>query len=112
MADQQTTRPPCCAKVPRDGGWRTLYSACKRRATVERDGKWYCRQHDPQAKEARREATRARWDAEARERDRGYRRDAAGREIVALARKAVKQQASWDDVAEAVGRLEAIDNAA
>lgn len=40
----------CCGEVER-GASRVIgvyhYSQCLREATVERDGKWYCYQHDP-----------------------------------------------------------------
>ena len=35
----------CCGKTY--DGWH--YPPCQREATVERDGKWYCPSHDPEA---------------------------------------------------------------
>lgn len=53
----------CSATVfgPRVHSWQ-----CSRTATVERDGKWYCRQHDPEAKKARREKSNASFAAKSR----------------------------------------------
>lgn len=48
----------CCEQVP----WGMMqYSQCSRRAVVERDGKKYCRQHDPEEKKKRRAASNAKW---------------------------------------------------
>ncbi len=43
-------------------------SPCSRKGTVERDGKWYCRQHDPVAKKARDDASYAKYKAESEKR--------------------------------------------
>ena len=37
---------------------------CRQSGTVERDGKWYCKQHDPVAIEECNRAERAKWDIE------------------------------------------------
>lgn len=37
---------------------------CTRKATVERNGKWWCKQHDPEAESARMAAREAKWKAE------------------------------------------------
>ncbi len=103
------TTPTCCGTVKAGSdGWRTRHKQCSRPGVVERAGKHYCRTHDPEAKKARQDATLARWRAESDARALMSSREAAGREIVALARRATKQEASWDDVAEAVGKLEAL----
>lgn len=68
----------CCAKVAKGSdGWRTRYAQCTKPGKVERDGKWYCGQHDPHAKEARYQKTRDRWAAETREEGRKARLAAA-----------------------------------
>lgn len=43
-------------------GWHRL--ACSRSGVIERAGKWYCRQHDPEAKKARDDKRRAKFVAE------------------------------------------------
>ncbi len=41
--------------------WHQFHQ-CKRFATVERDGKSYCAQHDPEAEKLRRQKTSELWD--------------------------------------------------
>lgn len=55
-----------CAELIRvkGSGWRPQYRPCARKAAVERNGKWYCKQHDPEAVAARDAAKRAKWDEE------------------------------------------------
>lgn len=103
------TATMCCERVVSgSNGWRSTYKNCSRAAVVERHGKPYCRQHDPDAAAARRQATLDRYDAEARGWAKAARIAVAEREVVAAARRAAKQAASWDDVAEAVAKLEAL----
>lgn len=75
----------CCASV-RAGtdGWRTRYKPCSRKASVERDGKWYCGQHDPQAVADRRKTKESQWETEYQERQARYRLEAAAPELLAL----------------------------
>lgn len=55
----------CCGRV-----WHAIgnghgdLSGCSRNASVERDGKHYCKQHDPEAANARRAASQAKWERE------------------------------------------------
>lgn len=53
----------CCYKIPRASGWRTVYEPCTRKGKVEREGKWYCGQHDPVARKERNDKARAEHDA-------------------------------------------------
>lgn len=48
----------CCAQVSARGGWH--HYQCSRKGVIERDGKWYCRQHDPPVAKARQAAARKR----------------------------------------------------
>jgi len=49
----------CSASV-----WDVWHShRCHRNGTVHEEGKWWCKQHSPSAEKARREASKARWDA-------------------------------------------------
>ena len=52
----------CSARVygPRADSW-----GCMRKATVERNGKWYCKVHDPEYKAAKESA----WEKKRREQD-------------------------------------------
>lgn len=47
-----------CSVVRYERGWPR---SCGRAGVIERDGRWYCRQHDPVAKQQRSEARRAAW---------------------------------------------------
>lgn len=48
-------------------------SPCSKTPKVERDGKWYCTTHDPEAVRARRAKLQEKWDREAAIRSAGYR---------------------------------------
>ena len=50
--------PQCRERIVRYEGLARYEHQCTRQGKVERDGKWYCGQHDPEAVRARREA----WD--------------------------------------------------
>lgn len=55
--------PKCCKRI--FGKYSPFHgSPCSRKGVVERDGKWYCRQHDPEAVKARRLASDAKYEAE------------------------------------------------
>jgi len=60
----------CCYRIPVDVGYRSTSKPCTRAGKVERNGKWYCGQHDPQAKAARRQAQNEKWEADLRARAR------------------------------------------
>lgn len=51
----------CCANVRGEGRWPRFHQ-CKHLACVERDGKDYCRVHDPERKKQRDEEAKTRWD--------------------------------------------------
>lgn len=65
----------CSVSVPGPGGW--FRSTCSRKAKLERGGKPYCTQHDPEHVAAKRTAQRARSKAEGDARKVIYRRRAA-----------------------------------
>ena len=58
---------PGCSKRVHEG---SRSYACSRRGAVERDGKWYCRQHDPDSVQAQRAASDAAYRARCQEQDR------------------------------------------
>jgi len=51
----------CCAEVWPKGGYHP--GRCERMASVERDGRHYCKQHDPVAVKARDDERNAKWEA-------------------------------------------------
>lgn len=68
--------PDCNAKA--HGEYRDVrMHPCSRKGTVERDGRWYCWQHDPVRVAEEEEKRRAIWAARAIKRDEYYRRKAA-----------------------------------
>lgn len=73
----------CCASVPKGTiGIRTRYEQCSRVGKVERDGKWYCGQHDPQARKARDQEKMERWRSQMEERDRRFRLEKAAPDLL------------------------------
>jgi hypothetical protein len=83
------------------------FSQCSRKKVIERDGVGYCKQHDPEAEKARDAVRREREMAEARTRERQWKRPLeyrdALREIAnghndprTVAREALEQ---WGDLA-------------
>ena len=63
-AKAKSDGPKCSAQVyTRIGRWGR-FSPCANRGVVERDGKPYCRTHDPEAAKARREEQDAKHQAE------------------------------------------------
>lgn len=68
-----------------EGGRGGLHYQCGRRWTVERDGKRYCAQHDPEAVAVKARAREERYQAKQREWDRNFARKAAERAVVQAA---------------------------
>lgn len=58
-----TVKHKCSEKTWRRIGHFGDWYPCSRPATVERNSKWYCWQHDPLRVEADKKKRRARWDA-------------------------------------------------
>ncbi len=60
-------KPNCEATVWAGGGMGGFQ--CSRYGVIEDKGRWWCKQHSPAAKEARREASEEQWQIERAERD-------------------------------------------
>jgi hypothetical protein len=56
----------CCHGRYKNHSWNEY--ACSRTATVEKDGKWYCWQHNPEYEAKKNKELREKWDREAAER--------------------------------------------
>ena len=54
-----TEKHDCSERIFSGARWDMAGHPCSRKGVVERDGKWWCRQHDPVAKKARDEERRA-----------------------------------------------------
>ena len=52
----------CSAEVMGEGGWHRR--PCARNGVIQRDGKWYCKQHDPVAVKKRMDDQKAQWEKE------------------------------------------------
>ena len=55
-------KPGGCSVIPPGDGWYRHY--CSRKSVVERDRRGYCKQHDPVAVKARRDAVDQKWQKE------------------------------------------------
>ena len=97
MTTTQTDKALCAANIPDPTGWGHNHQ-CSRRAVVDRDGKRWCRQHDPDNVRAKAKAA-----------DEKYRTASATR------REQAKRYSAHDAlvtrVAELEGALERIRNA-
>jgi hypothetical protein len=62
----KTLKPKCCAKSVGVRGFRT---ACNLNGTVERDGKLYCRHHDPVVVEQKKAEAKVRFEEAMKQRD-------------------------------------------
>ncbi len=63
----------CSVEVSIDQGFR--FRRCLRAGVVERDGKLFCRQHDPEAVKARLAVRDAKWEAKNRQRAAAWTRE-------------------------------------
>lgn len=92
---------------------------CKNAATFNRDGKWYCKQHDPVSKAEYERLRDAKWDAKWKARDEireHVRAIQAAKDAVVEAAKAwATSEPPWEKVDDAlraaVARLNALENA-
>ena len=55
-----------CSKIVPGAGW--YRHDCSRKATVERDGKWWCWQHDPEYVAEKRRTEEEKWEADSKNR--------------------------------------------
>lgn len=86
----------CCKMVWDDTRWPRQHQ-CSRAGSVERDGQWYCKQHDPVAvkekSEARDAAWRDKWDTERKQAENAIRLQLATKAILATC----QQLLDWRD---------------
>ena len=94
------TKVQCAANVWRRGWPRP----CSVKSTVERDGKTYCRYHDPDAVDARRTDRQKRWEAAE-----GVYRERLGRNTAAQAEKTRKADAYTELVTVLEALIEEVD---
>jgi hypothetical protein len=70
-----TVKIQCSESVSSDGPWGSFHQhPCHKSAVVERDGKHYCKIHDPEYKKAKRDESmkkwQEKWGIESKRRDR------------------------------------------
>lgn len=65
---------PRCVEIVHNGGRTVSFHPCERHGAVVRDGKWYCKQHDPVAVRQRRDVADAKFRAEYAASERASRR--------------------------------------
>lgn len=58
----EAIKPKCCGKVSPAGSWRSY--PCGKNASMEHEGKHYCKTHHPPTVQAKRDASQAKWKAE------------------------------------------------
>jgi len=60
-----TKEERCSQRVPGSGPWGVFHQhQCEKKAVIERDGKLYCKIHDPEYIEAKNTERTAKWDVE------------------------------------------------
>jgi len=74
----QQDQQMCSEQVSDHGRWVNYYP-CKRKGIVEEDGKWWCKQHSPSDKKAKREARSAKYEKESAVRRAGWDKELAMR---------------------------------
>jgi hypothetical protein len=101
----------CCAPISMAHGWR--FRDCGAAAKVERDGKFYCKRHDPVAIAAKHAARSAKWEAEWKAKREGWARaeamKVATNALVEAVRAATEQRGSWDAVSEAMDAMRKVE---
>ena len=62
-----------CSKIVPGAGW--YRHDCSRKATVERDGKWWCWQHDPEYVAEKRRKEEEKWEVDSKKRSANWARE-------------------------------------
>ena len=58
----EAIKPKCCGQVRSAGAWRS--HPCGKNASMEHEGKHYCKTHYPPTVQAKRDASHAKWQAQ------------------------------------------------
>ena len=111
MADKHK----CAERVFSGERWDIRGHMCQLNGVVERDGKWFCRIHDPEKVKAKQEARSAKWVEEGRVAALKREIAAAEKAVVSAARAAVVRpvviyvESLADPLADAVKHLEELE---
>jgi hypothetical protein len=68
---------------------------CNRKGTLTHEGKRYCKQHYPPNVEARDKKRNAKWDAEWKAKEQGWKRDAAIKQAFPVMLEALEEITAW-----------------
>ena len=101
----------CAATVWQSYGMKGRLATCSRSASIVRDGKHYCKQHDPEAIAAKADARKAAFDAEQSERRRVWRLNAAAPDLLALAyqyRDDLRHPPTADSITRRLAAIDAV----
>ena len=92
----------CAASVTSPGVWSS--HQCSRKVAVQEEGHGWCRQHAPSAQKKRDEAREAKYQAEQRENNARWAKQAAFANVAQIAIDHFDQKASFDDLEAAVAK--------
>ena len=107
--EDQVDMALCRASVA-DGGRSMRVHQCSRKGVVKEDGVLWCRQHAPSAEATRREKRDRKWQLESDARGRTYARQNAHRAIADTAIKHFRQEATFDELEQAVMEYERLSD--
>jgi len=92
-------REQCCKKIY-TGSWSQTSRSCSRAGTVERDGKFYCKQHDPVRIKEKQEKDRLEREQVWEERRRIKKLEKAAPELLEALKAAERELEDWMSVAK------------
>jgi len=88
MIKKKMPQHTCEGKIRSGSTWHPSYRACGKTATLEHEGRWFCKTHHPPTQRARLDATwaakQAKWDSQRESLDEVYRKAAAYDKLVKL----------------------------
>ena len=90
-----TTKRECSERAYHRLGIWGQWDPCSRKATVERDGKWYCWQHDPERVAGDKEKRLADWQAKSAREIAKYKRIARNAKLAALVTPELAALLEW-----------------
>lgn len=111
-------KPKCSQRIRPRGAGMAFSSGhtCDRNGAIQRDGKWYCGQHDPEAVAARNKALNAKWEAKWAAQEAAEKHsqsiERARDKVIAAARRVRKSVTAFpnlDTLYAAVDRLEKLE---
>ena len=111
MATHTAEKVACAATVWQSYGMKGRLATCSRSASIVRDGKHYCKQHDPEVIAAKAGARKAARDAEWAEKSRVSRLNAAAPDLLDLAhqyRDDLRHPPTADSITRRLAAIDAV----